>query len=392
MAAAFVWGAATSAHQVEGNNIHNDWWEWEVRGKVAYRSGSACDHYRRFDEDFALAAALGHTAHRLSLEWSRIELAPGQYQSAALEHYRDVLRALKQRNLKTFVTLHHFTNPRWFARQGGWEHPRAALQFGQYVRVVAQALGDLVDVWITINEPNIYALKGYWEGVWPPGQRHHWRAVERVTRHFAAAHQEAYRIIHQSHPAAKVGIAQSVVAFLPARADSRLDQLVVQAHNWYYNHRFFQLTRGCHDFIGLNYYYAAGRKFSGRWPFFTPAPLPYPQTKPLAWSIYPSGLTRLLQDFKRYQLPIYITENGLPDADDHLRGEFIRQHIRAIEAAQQQGADVRGYFHWSLLDNFEWAEGFTPRFGLVAVDFATQERAIRPSARVYQAIINQAQN
>ena len=392
MAGRFVWGAATSAHQVEGDNIHNDWWAWEARGKVVDRSGQACDHYHRFADDFALAAALGHTAHRLSLEWSRIELAPGQYQAAALDHYREVLQDLKSRNMQTFVTLHHFTNPLWFARQGGWEHPRAAPQFTQYVQAVVAALGDLVDVWVTINEPNVYTLKGYWEGVWPPGKRHDWRAVEQVTHHLAAAHQMAYRIIHRTYPHAPVGIAHSVAAFLPARADSRLDQAVVRLHDWYYNHRFFRLTRGHHDFIGLNYYFAAGRKFSWRWPFFTQTALPYPHTEPLHWSLYPPGLTQLLLEFKQYRLPIYITENGLPDAIDALRPEFIRAHVRAIEVAQRQGVDVRGYFHWSLLDNFEWAEGFSPRFGLIAVDFATQARTIRPSARVYQAIINQAQD
>ncbi len=386
----FVWGAATSAHQVEGHNIHNDWWEWEARGKAADRSGAACEHYQRFPADFALAAQLGHTAHRLSLEWSRIELTPGTYNQTALTHYRQVLEDLKARGLQTFVTLHHFTNPSWFARQGGWEQPNAATQFAHYVQAVVAAIGDLVDVWITINEPNVYTLKGYWEGTWPPGKRQDWRAVERVTHHLAAAHQEAYRVIHRTYPHARVGMAQNCIAFMPHNSNSSLDRLVVRIHNWYYNHRFFHLTRGTHDFIGLNYYFAAGRAFSRHFPFFKATDVPYPQTQPFNWSIYPAGLTAILKDFKQYRLPIYITENGLPDASDTLRPEFIRAHIRAIEAAQADGVNVRGYFHWSLLDNFEWAAGYAPRFGLIAVDFATQARTIRPSAYVYQAIIKQS--
>lgn len=389
MAKTFLWGAATSAHQVEGNNIHNDWWEWEQRDKAADRSGRACEHYQRYRDDFALAKQLGHTAHRLSIEWSRVELRRGEYNQAAITHYREVLHALRDCGLQSFVTLHHFTNPIWLARLGGWEHPRAALYFSQYVQTIVEALGDLVDFWITINEPNIYALKGYWEGSWPPGKRHDWRAVERVTRHLAAAHQQAYATIHRAYPQARVGIAHSCIAFLPAR-QTLLDRAVVAFHRWYYNHRFFQLTRQAHDFIGINYYLAAGRKFATTFPFFAATALPFPQTESLHWSIYPQGLTNLLLDFKRYQLPIYITENGLPDSSDELRPEFIRAHVRAIEAAQRQGVPVQGYLHWSLLDNFEWAEGFGPRFGLVEVDFATQERKPRRSAYVYKAIIEQA--
>lgn len=392
MSRPFLWGAATSAHQVEGNNIHNDWWAWEAAGKVRERSGKACDHFERFPDDFAVARSLGHNAHRLSLEWSRIEPAPGAYSQRAIEHYRQVLQALRQHGLTSFVTLHHFTNPVWLARQGGWANPRASLAFANYVQHVVSQLGELVDFWITINEPMVYVLKGYWEGVWPPGHRHDWRAIERVTHHLAAAHQQAYRVIHRHFPQAHVGLAQSGVAFLPARPASWLDHQVVRLHNWYYNHRFLALTRAAHDFIGLNYYYATGRKFILRWPFFIQTDLPYPQTKPLNWSIYPAGLTDILMDFKRYQLPLYITENGLPDALDTRRGEFIRAHVRAIERAQAAGVDVRGYLHWSLLDNFEWAEGFGPRFGLLEVDFTTLERTIRPSARVLQAIIKQSQS
>lgn len=385
MKSGFLWGAAASAHQVEGYNIHNDWWAWEQSLPANKRSGRAADHYHRFAADFALARALGHNAHRLSLEWSRIEPSPGHFNERAIEHYRQVLEELKKQKLTSFVTLHHFTNPVWFARAGGWEAGGAARAFARYVRVVAERLGDLVDYWVTINEPMVYAVESYRKGTWPP-QSKNFLSLWRVIDNLASAHRQAYRVIHRQFPGAKVGLAQSVVAFKPNNPHSLFDALAVDVCDWWYNHRFIRRTAGTHDFIGLNYYFSAVR----------PAPAPAEAlakagpTTDLNWPIDPDGLTQALLDFKQYQLPIYITENGLADAADSRRADFIRSHLRAIEVAQTQGADVRGYFHWSLLDNFEWAEGFTPRFGLVKINYDTLERTPRPSAYVYKAIIEQA--
>lgn len=368
----FLWGAATSAHQVEGNNIHNDWWAWEQKLPPGRRSGKAADHYHRFPEDFALAKSLGHNAHRLSLEWSRIEPAEGSWNERAIEHYRQILEELKRQGLTSFVTLHHFTNPIWFARAGGWARLDAARTFARYVRVVTQRLGDLVDFWQTINEPMVYVKKSYWDGDWPPAGHRNFLAMERVIGQMACAHQAAYDVIHHHSLVAHVGLAQNVVAYSGSLAP---------LYDWYYNHRFFNLTRGRHDFIGLNYYYSSTK----------PAQPWAGAVSDLGWPIDPAGLTKELLDFKKYQLPIYITENGIADADDSRRADFIRSHLRAIEVAQAAGADVRGYFHWSLLDNFEWAAGFTPRFGLVEVDYNTLARHPRPSAYVYKAIIEQHQ-
>lgn len=385
---AFVWGAATSAHQVEGNNIHSDWWAWEKATPGQTQSGLATDHYRVFREDFALARTLGHTAHRLSLEWSRIEYAPGRISHKALEHYREVLLELKTQELTSFVTLHHFTNPQWIARQGGWTNPATVSHFENYVRLVVAELGDLIDVWLTINEPVVYATHAYWHKRWPPQQRS-WRHVQQCLRCLAAAHRTAYQVIHRTYPLAQVGLAHSVVAYLPARSSSSLDRAVVATHDWWYNHRFLHQTRGTHDFLGLNFYMTAEKGWQWTPPFVRTVAW-HGAVSDLGWPIRPEGLTHVLRGMKRYQLPIYITENGLADAADSRRAGYLRSHIRAVEQAQAVGVDVRGYFHWSLLDNFEWAEGFTPRFGLVEVDYQTQVRRPRPSAYVYRAIIQQA--
>ena len=383
----FLWGAATSAHQVEGNNIHNDWWAWEKSGK-GERSGTAADSWHRWREDIALAKSLGHTAHRFSLEWSRLEPAPGEWDRRALDHYRQVLLALRAEGLASFVTLHHFTNPLWLARQGGWEKARAVQHFLRYTRQVVTQLGDLVDFWVTLNEPNVYAQQSFWAGRWPP-QKKSWGSFLRVSRHLAAAHEVAYQEIHRHLPLARVGVAQNMIAFVPHRPTSRADGRAAALYSQWFNHRFFTATRGTHDFIGVNSYFAAKK----RWRPWPPHAATIPPAGPhsdLNWPISPAGLTQVLLEATRYKVPIYVTENGVADAKDTLRADFIRDHLRAVEAAQARGADVRGYLHWSLIDNFEWDLGFAPRFGLVAVDYATQKRTPRRSAYVYKAIIEQA--
>jgi len=369
MEKSFLWGAATSAHQVEGNNTHNDWWAWEQQTAGIKCSGRASDHYHRFKEDFALARSLGHNAHRLSLEWSRIEPERGQLYQPALAHYREVLEELKRQRLTSFVTLHHFTNPLWLAEAGGWERRESVELFANYVKMVVENLGDLVDFWVTINEPVVYALEAYWHKRWPP-QKRSAPAVWQVVRHMAAAHRRAYQIIHRAWVGARVGLAKHLIAYSAKQTFK----------DYWFNHYFFTLVGEKQDFIGVNYYFADQDKLGGG-----------PKSD-IGWPIYPAGLTQVLLYMKRYKLPIYITENGLADVRDSQRADFIRDHLRAVEAAQAQGVDVRGYLHWSLLDSFEWDKGFEPRFGLIEVDRATMERRIRPSAYVYKAIIESAKS
>ncbi len=363
-----MWGAALSAHQAEGNNTLNDWWQFEQENPEIVVSGRAVDHYRRFREDFKLAGQLGHNAHRLSLEWSRIQPEEGRWDEDALAHYREVLKELRGLGLKSLVTLHHFTNPLWLAKRGGWTRRKTADLFIRYTQVVCDRLGELVDFWITVNEPLVYATQAYWHRRWPPRKKNPW-AVWRVVRNMAAAHGRAYRIIHDKYPDARVGVAKNLIAY---RSGGLKD--------YCFNRYFLNLTAGDSDFIGVNYYFAPlDKKWNG------------PRSD-LNWPIYPSGLKQVLLEAKDYGLPLYVTENGLADADDSRRPDFIRGHLRAVERAQAEGADVRGYLHWSLLDNFEWDLGFAPRFGLVEVDYKTMERQVRPSAWVYKAIIEAAKS
>ncbi|MEK7556385.1 MAG: family 1 glycosylhydrolase, partial [Patescibacteria group bacterium] len=257
-------------------------------------------------------------------------------------------------------------DPVWLAQQGGWENPEAPILFQRYVEKVVDELGGLVQFWITINEPIVYALQAYWEGSWPPQKKRNWRSMQKVIRHLARAHTLAYRVIHHVLPQAKVGIAQHFIAGLSP------------FQSWRFHHRFLRTTAGTHDFLGVNYYFSRRRK---TWPG--------PRSD-MDWPIDPAGLTQVLLSLRSYGLPIYITENGVADSKDRLRGDFIRDHLRAIEKAQAEGADVRGYLYWSLLDNFEWQHGFAPRFGLVEVDYETMERRVRSSAYAYKAIIEQA--
>lgn len=384
----FLFGASTSAHQVEGGNRNNDWWEWEQKRPFHLRSMRASDSWNRYAEDFALAQKIGHNAHRLSIEWSRIEPQEGKFNYATIQHYRTMLEDLHARGIRTFVTLHHFTSPLWLTRKGGWESSRTPEMFRRYTKYVAQHLGDLVDFWITINEPVVYASQSYAKGIWPPQKKSVWSML-RVMRTMARAHRLAYRALHQVHPHARVGFAKHLIAYIPEQSMRVGDRIVSFVNDWFFNHLFFFLISYTQDFIGVNYYFTSKLRVRLFPPSIVSVPLAGPISD-LGWSLSPSGLTHVLLHMKKYKKPIYITENGLADASDTRRADFIRSHIRAIEEAQKEGCDVRGYLHWSLIDNFEWAEGFTPRFGLIAVDYETMERTIRPSAYVYKAIIEQS--
>ncbi len=408
----FLWGAATAAHQVEGQNSNNDWWEWEhLGGKIAdgTTSETACDQYNRYEEDFDLARKLGHNAHRLSLEWSRIEPQEGVFAQSEIEHYRRVLTALRERGLEPFVTLHHFTNPLWLARKGGWENPKAVDYFTRYVRVVASELGGLVRFWNTINEPMVYAFESYIEGKGPPGAKS-LRSASLVIVAMLRAHALAYHIIHETSPGPQcdVGIAKHMRVFDPMRPRHPGDRAFARVSDFIFNSWFLdaietgrlawpigigqkvQALAGTHDFIGLNYYTRDMTRFSPLKPqllFIENIVRPGSPVNDLGWEIYPEGIHQLLMRLKKkYDKPIYITENGIPAVDDSMRLAYIRDHLLQTHRAISDGADVRGYLHWSLLDNFEWAEGLTPRFGLIAMDYETQRRAPRPSAEAYAKV------
>jgi len=378
----FYFGTATSAHQVEGNNAHNDWWRAEQEGKIPHKSGKASDSYNRYEEDFDLAKDMGTNAHRLSIEWSRIEPEEGKFNEHEIEHYKKVLAALRNRSIEPFVTLHHFTNPTWFADKGGWANKKAPAYFERYTRFVVERLGGDVRYWVTINELSIVNSAGYISGRWPPFRRGNIWGFLRANFHMAEAHKRAYSIIHHSVPNAQVGVAKNN-NYLEA-GDGLLhvaNKALVFVMSYFKNFLFLDRIRNHQDFIGLNYYnHYNVSVFRGLYQGSG-------EKSDFGWEIYPEGIYHtVLGLHRRYKKPIYITENGIADAGDTKRPAFIRDHLSWLQRAMEEGADVRGYFYWSLIDNFEWSEGFTKRFGLVKVDFETQKRTPRPSAKIYGEI------
>ncbi len=407
----FLWGSATSAHQVEGGNQNNDWWDWErLPGHIrdGSTSGLACDHYHRYRTDWALARDLGHNAHRLSIEWSRIEPQEGMWDDVALAHYRDVVLSCRSCGLEPIVTLHHFTNPRWFVARGGWQNPAAIRLFCRYVARVVTHLADVCTLWVTINEPMVYFYEGYLTRRWPPGKGGVMAGLRSV-RTMLQAHGRAYRFIHTIQPEAQVGVAHNMRLFDPANPRSRLDRAAAGAEDRIFNRvvlwalldgylrsplgrgQFVAEAAHSLDFIGLNYYTRDMVSFALRGRGRTGgiarnAAQPGTATDDFGWEIYPDGLYRLLNQVAIYGKPIYVTEHGLADGRDTRRPAYLVRSVAAMWRAIQEGAPVRGYLHWSLMDNFEWAEGYGMQFGLVSVDGPNKQRVVKHSGQVYEAI------
>jgi len=383
----FLWGASTSAHQVEGNNL-NDWtiWEKKVAPLLAQKhhqpaenflSGLACNHYHLFSWDISLLHRLGLNAYRFSLEWSRIEPEEGKFNQEAISHYQKVFECLKAKGITPFVTLWHWTLPCWVAEKGGWENQKTIEFFLRYVDKVVYLFQNDVCFWLTLNEPEIYAFYSYLKGRWPP-QKRSWLAFRRVLHHLILAHRRGYALIKKHQPNAKVGVAKNNVYFETPSLNP-YDRLLCYFVDYFWNHYFLQKIKKRQDFIGLNYYFH--NRIHHR--------LNQNENKivsDIGWELYPEGIYPVLMGLKRYRLPIYITENGLADAQDRYRFWYIKETLKAIWQGIQKGVEVKGYFYWSLLDNFEWDYGFGPRFGLIAVDYQTMKRRIRPSAYLYGQI------
>jgi beta-glucosidase len=367
----FLWGAATASFQVEGGIENCDWAQAAREGKVP-ACGRACDHYNRFREDLDIAQSLGHTAHRFSIEWARIEPEEGKFDAAAIEHYREVLRAVRERGMEPLITLWHFTLPLWFSHSGGWERNDAPHVFARYCAHVVQELGDLATNYATMNEPMVYAGMGYVRGRWPPFCRPGAVRYLHVVWNLIDGHKRAYRAIKYVRPNAEVGIVKHTITFT---AVGRFNAVRALVANFFWTHLFMRQVAAYCDWIGCNYYQ---RKIYG-------------DTRELhktdmGWNIDPEGIHDALRLLSRYGKPIYVAEAGCADASDHFRADYIRDTVRGIHQALEDGVDVRGFCYWSLLDNYEWAHGFDKRFGLVEINYDTLERRIRPSAYVYKEI------
>jgi beta-glucosidase len=409
----FRWGTASSSYQVEGSSTNNDWWAAAQAGGIIYRdqsAGLACDWWNRAEEDFDRMVQLNQNAHRLSIEWSRVEPEPGVWDDSTLARYREMVQGLRDRGIEPMVTLHHFTNPLWLAERGGWENEAVAGWFEQYTRKVVAALGDLVTLWCPINEPAVMIAQAYGLGRWLPGKKDFDAALHAAVN-LMRAHAAAYHAIHELRPDAQVGIASHMIDWRPWRPWLPTDHLATHIIDHLFNHltllmittgrmavpgrRLLRLREiaGTLDWLGVNYYQRyrvrVGLLAADR-PSVEPRTRANTLRGPGLWGeIHPQGLSDILGDlWRRYGLPMIITENGIPDAEDRHRPHFILSHLHQVYRAVQRNIPILGYYFWSIVDNFEWTEGYDPRFrfGLIQVDFETQERHIRPSGWLYGTI------
>ena len=405
----FVWGTASAAYQNEGNNTNNNWHAWEEAGHTVHKSGLAADWWGgRWREDFDRAAETGQNAHRFSLEWSRIQPTPDTWDEEAIEKYRLMLRGLRERNLTALVTLHHFTDPLWVTERGGWENPEIVGLFEKFTRKVVDALKEYNTLWCTINEPNVYTLSGYVQGAFPPGKKDI-RLSMRVLGNMVRAHAASYRAIHELQPESRVGYALHYRPMVPRISWSPLDRLMRNIRYSGVNMGFpsaistgvmrspigsqnIPEAKGTQDYLGLNYYsvdtvwfdlFKPGEMFSNSG---------YPKNADMSGTNFianiPEGIFNSIKWIERTypNLPIIITENGVEDSDDHMRPRYIAQHLHQVWRAVNFNWQVKGYFHWSLVDNFEWERGWTQRFGLWGLDIDTQKRIRRPSVDFYAEI------
>ncbi len=398
----FYWGAGTSAHQVEGGN-DNDWTDWEKENAVRlaksaarkyskvvpdwngikmqatdpgnYISGRACDHYALFESDFDIMESLGFNAYRFSVEWSRVEPVKGRFDNRALAHYKSMVDSLKDRGIEPFVTFNHVTLPKWFRDLGGWDSKSAPVLFSRYVKRVVKILRG-VKFWLTINEP-IITISNYLLGIFPPQKKSVFSCF-RAFNNIVASHKMAYAVIKKLNKNSQVSIV-SHITFFEAYKNRLFNCLVASSLNYLWNFRLLDKLSGYMDFIGVNYYFHTRINYGVSW---CDNPV-----SDMGWALCPEGIYFILKALKKYNLPIIITENGLADARDKYRSWYIHGILKSVHRAISEGVDVRGYLHWSLLDNFEVDKGFWPRFGLVEVNYKTLKRIIRPSAVKYSDII-----
>lgn len=397
----FFWGASTAGHQVEGGN-HNQWSVWEkehakelaqtahqrlgwlpnwtdvkayAEDEANYVSGKGVDHYNRYEEDFDIVRKLQHNAFRFTIEWARIEPREGEWDDAEIEHYRQYIAALRDRGIEPFANIWHWTFPVWFAEAGGFAKRANLKYFERFVQKLADELVDDLGYIITLNETNVYASFGYLSGEWVPNEKKPFRFL-MVYRNLYTAHRRAYRILKKRKPSLQVGLAHQLGNIQSKRPHSVVDQAATRWMRYFWNWWFLNRVRKEQDFIGINYYFTD--YYTGRARRANPrVPL-----NDLGWYMEPEGLYPLLLSvWRRYKKPIIITENGLADARDEYRRWWLEETIVAMSRALSEGVDLRGYLHWSLLDNFEWKYGWWPKFGLVEVDRKTMKRTVRPSAK-----------
>jgi beta-glucosidase len=407
----FLWGTATSAHQIEGDNTKNQWWSWEENSSHiadGSSSGRACRHFKLFEKDLDLIEILGLGCHRFSIEWSRIEPEPGVFDTEAIDHYKAVLNGLHEREIAAFVTLHHFTLPQWFENAGGWLSPEAPDRFAAFARNIADRLGQNIDYYITINEPMVVANASYLVGAHPPGHCSK-NEFAKAAVNLLYSHAKAARAIRESsnfNENTKIGIAKSLTVYEAVDPNNAADIEEKERRNRLLNQWFLDslavgraleplgesepvpgLRDSC-DFVGVNYYLRARvSPNQERMRQYYESMRGRTEQSDLGWEVYPEGMRQAIELAAKLKIPVFVTANGIADQTDKKRTKYIVSHLAELHNAIRNGIDVRGYMHWTLLDGFEWALGYIPKFGLASVEPGSYKRILKKSAGVLKEIV-----
>lgn len=388
----FKWGVATSSYQIEGGNNNADWALWEDK-KNLEKAGDACKSYEKYIEDIDLLKKMNVNSYRFSLEWSRIEPNEGEWSIEAIEHYKDMIKRLKMENIEPFVTLFHFTLPQWVSKERGFENKKTIEYFKRYVGFVVENLGSDVNFWITINEPDIYGTLGYITGEWPPGRRKSYLKYFKVMRNLEIAHIQSYKKINELYK--KYGWSKPAISISKNNTDlvgkDFLSRIYVFFLKYIFSYSFLNKVKNYIDFIGLNIYFYSEVVFDpfskGSFLFRTLSQHNFDKQDIINWDINPKSMYNIVMDIhNRYKKDIYITENGLSDTKDNRKAKYINDNLEYLLKAIDKGAHVKGYFHWSMIDNFEWIEGFKPKFGLAFIN-SKGDRILKKSGKYYSNII-----
>ncbi len=406
----FLWGTSTSAYQVEGNNLNTNWYQWEqIPNKIFENqsAGKACDWWAgRWKEDLDRAVLTHQNAHRLSIEWSRIQPEIDRWDEDALDHYREILKGLRNRGISPIVTLHHFTEPLWLSELGGWENESVITYFENYVGKVAEGLKEFCNLWIPINEPNVLAHQAFIEGNFPPGKKS-LKSSFFASSNMIKAHIAAYTTLKRISPTNQVGTAIYYRAFWPENENNPFDRWMSHFLDHQFNDSFMNalkygklqyalkqekisMIKDCFDFVGLNYYSGDEVKFN----ILKPKELFHQRTYPTLAEIsengfianVPKGFEKALIWALKFNRSVIITENGVEDLNDTLRPQYLIEHIHKAWRAANLNYQVKGYFHWTLVDNFEWERGWSQRFGLWRLNLQDQTRVKTKSADLYSQI------
>lgn len=409
----FYWGASTSSHQVEGGT-HNQWTEWELAhaaelAKTAHKrlgwlpnwvhikdraqdpnnyiSGRGIEHYKLYKDDFKLLKGLNLNSFRFGIEWSRVEPEEGVWDKVAWEHYKEYVQTLLDMGIEPFLNIWHWTMPTWFTNKGGFTKKANIKYFERFVAKLCQELPvDKLKYIITLNETNVYTSFGYLTGEWVPNEKNPVHGLA-VYLHLARAHKSAYKLLKAANPKIQIGVAAQLGNIQAKRPHNLLDEWATKWMRYAWNWWFLNHIKRYQDFVGINYYFTdyyelGDHKGTKNIEFFHRADPNFPKND-LGWYMEPEGVyPLLLRTWAHYKKPIIITESGLADENDEYRRWWLEESMISMERAMSEGVDIRGYFYWSLLDNFEWAFGWWPKFGLIAVDRENgMKRTVRLSAK-----------